>query len=162
MANVFSLNGGPARAPICRRVPQDAPQRRSKTLHHAPRRLQDAPRSPKRHPKRDVGGFLGPNMEIINVKIPARFPILSLSGHWVSKKICFRLKSSVFCSSTAAQNEAPAPPGQIFALSGRWVSSNHRCRRKPTCCPRRPKTSPKHCRTHLDAPRRRQDVQTGK
>jgi len=124
MANVFCLNGGPARAPICRRVPQDAPQRRPKTPPICPKTPPRRPKKPQEASKTRCRWFLGPQKkDIENIQIPTGFP--------------------------------------IFSLSGRWVSNNFRIRLKPTCCPRRPKTSPKHCRTHMDAPRRCQDVQTG-
>ena len=51
MANVFCLNGGPARAPIWRRVPQDAPQRRPKTPPICHKTPPICPKMPQKYPE---------------------------------------------------------------------------------------------------------------
>ena len=96
MANVFCLNGGPARAPICRRVRQDAPQRRPKTPPSCPKTPPRRPKKPQEASKTRCRWFLGPKMPIENMKIPALgFQQSSLST-----------KTNVL--PTAAQNEPKA------------------------------------------------------
>ena len=105
MANVFCLNGGPARAPICRRVRQDAPQRRPKTPPSCPKTPPRRPKKPQEASKTRCRWFLGPKLPIENMKNPAGFPIFSLSGRWVSNN--FRSRPS---TSPHVQKSAPGRP----------------------------------------------------
>ena len=112
-----------------RTPPEDGPRR----PHHAPRRLQDGSRSPKKHPKRDVGGFLDLKWKSKIYKFLQDFQYFRFRGVGFPKNSDLT-KANVFGSYTAAQNESPMQrnaPKRRHDAPGRLQDAPGSLKRRP-------------------------------
>ena len=131
MANVFCLNGGPARAPICRRVPQDAPQRRPKTPPICPKTSPRRPKKPQEASIPQCRWFLGPKKGTSNI-----YKFLQDFQYFRSRGVGF---PTIFVSDD----------GKCFLLLNGGPARAPICRRVPQDVPqRRPKTPPRSPKRH--------------